>query len=100
MMDGSIKIGDPPVVNARKRPPGRAASSVEQQLLAGQAALLPGAVRVAGPSRVCGVGPLTLDLPFGAVGERHQRRAKGPCALVAVLFAGRVVPGARIGGIG
>src|SRR5579863_1510260 len=73
---------------------------VRGNLLAGEAAFLAGTVGIAGAGVVGGVGPFTLDLPLGAVGEGHQRRAESPCALVSVFLALRVVPGAGAGGVG
>ena len=68
-------------------------------LLAGETASLAGAVGVAGAGGVGRVGPLALDLPLGAVRESDQRCAKRPRALVAVLRALRIVPGAGVGGV-
>src|SRR5258706_12843228 len=57
-----------------------------------EAALLTRAVRIPGPSVICVVRPLTLNLPLRAIAERDQRNVEGPRTLVAVLLTALVVP--------
>ena len=54
-------------------------------LFAAEAALLTGAVGVARPGGVGGVGPFALNLPLDAVAETDERSTESPSALVAVL---------------
>src|SRR5258706_5417045 len=65
-----------------------------------EAAVLARRVRIAGAAGVRGIAPLALQLPPGAVREGYGRHIEGPRALVAVLAAGRVVPGARARRVG
>src|SRR5271165_3577589 len=59
--------------------------------LPAQAPFLAGAVRVPDSSRVGGIRPLSLNLPFRTVAEGHQGSAKRPCTLVPVLFAAGII---------
>ena len=56
-----------------------------EMLLSGEAALLTGAIGVAGAGGVGRVRPFALDLPLRIVREGDERGAEGPCAFVAVL---------------
>src|SRR5690348_15219223 len=65
-----------------------------RRLLAGQAAQLAAAVRVARAGSIGGIGPFALDLPLRAAGEGDQRRPERPGALVSILGATAIVPAA------
>src|ERR1700680_1984344 len=78
----------------------RAVNQARVGLVTVQTTLLAFTVRVASAGGVGGVGPLSLQFPRGAVAEGDRGDIEGPGALVAILLALRVIPGARRSRIG